>query len=179
MQYAKPTTAAEAARLLGAESGVTRVLAGGTDVMVQLKAGMIEPALIVDIKGIPGMRDIVAEAGGFRIGAAVTGAEMAEHAALCAMYPGVTEAATTTALGGLGLPLNLLARPGRADATGLKALSVRRLSAGSNIAAWFDSPIGPLALAHDADGVLSGVSFGAGLDRGAGRGSNDGDGAEP
>ena len=79
--------------MLGAESGVTRILAGGTDVMVMLKAGMIEPALIVDIKGIPGMRDIVAEAGGFRIGAAVTGAEMAEHAALCALYPGVTEAA--------------------------------------------------------------------------------------
>ena len=93
MQYAKPKTAGEAARLLAAETGVTRVLAGGTDVMVQLKAGMIEPALIVDIKGIPGMRDIVAEAGGFRIGAAVSGAELAEHAALCAMYPGVTEAA--------------------------------------------------------------------------------------
>jgi CO/xanthine dehydrogenase FAD-binding subunit len=93
MQYAKPSTAAEAARLLAAETGVTRVLAGGTDVMVQLKAGMIEPALIVDIKGIPGIRDIVAEAGGFRIGAAVTGAEMGEHAGLLAMYPGVVEAA--------------------------------------------------------------------------------------
>ena len=93
MQYAKPNTAAEAARLLAAEPGITRVLAGGTDVMVQLKAGMIEPALIVDIKGIPGLRDITAEAGGFRIGAAVTGAEIGEHAGLCAMYPGVAEAA--------------------------------------------------------------------------------------
>jgi CO/xanthine dehydrogenase FAD-binding subunit len=93
MQYAKPKTAPEAARLLAAESGVTRVLAGGTDVLVQLKAGMIEPALIVDIKAIPGIRDIVPEAGGFRIGAAVSGAELGEHAALCAMYPGVTEGA--------------------------------------------------------------------------------------
>ncbi len=93
MHYAKPSTALEAARLLAAASGVTRVLAGGTDVMVQLKSGMIEPDLIVDIKGIPGLRDITPEAGGFRIGAAVTGAEIGEHAALCAMYPGVTEAA--------------------------------------------------------------------------------------
>jgi len=93
MQYAKPATAAEASRLLAAEAGVTRVLTGGTDVLVQLKAGMVEPALIVDIKGIPGLRDIVAEAGGFRIGAAVSGAELGEHAALCAMYPGVTEGA--------------------------------------------------------------------------------------
>ena len=93
MHYAKPTTAAEAARLLQAETGVTRVLAGGTDVLVQLKAGMIEPALIVDIKAIPGVRVISAEAGGFRIGAAVAGAELGEHAALCAAWPGVTEGA--------------------------------------------------------------------------------------
>ncbi len=93
MQYAKPTTAAEAARLLQAETGVTRVLAGGTDVLVQLKAGMIEPALIVDIKAIPGVRAIMAEGGGFRIGAAVAGAELGEHAALCAAWPGVAEGA--------------------------------------------------------------------------------------
>ncbi len=93
MHYAKPATAAEASRLLAAEAGVTRVLAGGTDVLVQLKSGMVEPTLIVDIKGIPGLRAIVAEAGGFRIGAAVSGAELGDHAALCALYPGVTEAA--------------------------------------------------------------------------------------
>ena len=93
MHYAKPTTAAEAAKLLAAETGVTRVLAGGTDVLVQLKAGMIEPALVIDIKAIPGIRAITAEAGGFRIGAAVSGAELGEHAALCAAWPGVTEAA--------------------------------------------------------------------------------------
>lgn len=93
MQYAKPKTAAEAARLLGAETGVTRVLAGGTDVMVQLKAGMVEPALIVDIKGIPGIRTITPEAGGFRIGAAVSGLDLGDHADLCAAWPGVTEGA--------------------------------------------------------------------------------------
>ena len=93
MLYAKPATAAEAAKLLKAETGVTRVLAGGTDVLVQLKAGMIEPALIVDIKGIPGIRAITPDAGGFRIGAAVSGAELGDHAALCAAWPGVTEAA--------------------------------------------------------------------------------------
>ncbi|AQR62834.1 hypothetical protein BZG35_15110 [Brevundimonas sp. LM2] len=49
--------------------------------------------------------------------------------------PGVTEPETITALVGLGLPLNLLARPGLADARALEALGVRRLSAGSNIAA--------------------------------------------
>lgn len=93
MRYAKPASAAEAAGLLVAETGVTRVLAGGTDVMVQLKAGMIEPALVVDIKSIPGIRKITEEAGGYRIGAAVAGAELGEHKALCAAWPGVTEGA--------------------------------------------------------------------------------------
>ncbi len=91
MRYAKAMTAAEAATLLSQEQGVTRVLAGGTDVMVQLKSGLVEPDLIVDIKHIPGIRDITAEAGGYRIGAAVAGAELGEHAGVCALWPGVAE----------------------------------------------------------------------------------------
>jgi len=49
--------------------------------------------------------------------------------------PGVTEAETVAALVDLGMPLNLLARAALPDAKGLEALGVRRLSAGSNIAA--------------------------------------------
>ena len=49
--------------------------------------------------------------------------------------PGVTDAETIKGLVVLGLPLNLLARPTLPDATGLQALGVRRLSAGSNISA--------------------------------------------
>jgi CO/xanthine dehydrogenase FAD-binding subunit len=93
MRYARPTSAAEASALLAGETGVTRILAGGTDVLVQMKAGMVEPDLVVDIKAIPGIREIVAEAGGFRVGAAVAGAELKAHAGLRAMWPGVVEAA--------------------------------------------------------------------------------------
>lgn len=93
MRYEKPQTVADAARLLTAEKGITRVLGGGTDVLVQLKAGMVEPDLIVDIKALPGIRAIVAEAGGFRIGAAVSNAQLGEDAAVRAMWPGVVEAA--------------------------------------------------------------------------------------
>ena len=91
MRYFKPGTAAEAASALAAEAGVTRILAGGTDVLVQLKAGMLEPDLLVDIKSIDGMRSIVAEAGGFRIGAAVAGAELGAHEGVKALWPGVVE----------------------------------------------------------------------------------------
>jgi carbon-monoxide dehydrogenase medium subunit len=53
---------------------------------------MIEPELVVDIKRIPEAHEIRAEDGGFRIGAAVTGAELGEHPEVQAMWPGVVEA---------------------------------------------------------------------------------------
>ena len=93
MRFARPETAHEAAGLIAQEIGLVRILSGGTDVMVQLKAGLVEPALIVDIKRIPGMRTITPEAGGFRIGAAVSGAELGEHAEVRALWPGVVEGA--------------------------------------------------------------------------------------
>jgi len=91
MRYVKPESFEAAATLLRDETGISRILAGGTDVLVQLKAEMVEPDLMVDMKHLPGMREIVAEDGGFRVGAAVSGAEMGEHAALKAMWPGVVE----------------------------------------------------------------------------------------
>lgn len=91
MRYLAAQSVAEATGALAAEAGVSRILSGGTDVLVQLKAGMVEPDLIVDVKKLPGMRDIRAEAGGFRVGASVAGAELGEHAAFCAAWPGVAE----------------------------------------------------------------------------------------
>ena len=80
------------AGLLVAEAGTSRVLAGGTDVLVQLRSGRVEPDLIVDIKRIDGMYDIVEENGGFRVGAAVPGAQLSSHAGVKAAWPGVVEA---------------------------------------------------------------------------------------
>lgn len=94
MRYESPDTAERAAELLAAESGVARVLAGGTDLLVQMRTDMIEPALVVDIKKIAEVRKITEEKdGSFRIGAAVTGAELKEHARLKAAWPGVVEGA--------------------------------------------------------------------------------------
>ncbi len=93
MKYVKPDTFEAAAAVLAAEDGIARILTGGTDVLVMLKAEMVEPDLMVDLKHLPGMRDITSEDGGFRIGAAVSSAEMGEHAALKAMWPGVVEGA--------------------------------------------------------------------------------------
>lgn len=93
MRYMAAATAREAAEALAAEPGVTRVLAGGTDVLVQMKSGLVEPDLIVDIKKIPGIAEITPEAGGFRVGAAVPNAVLGEHAGVVALWPGVVEGA--------------------------------------------------------------------------------------
>ncbi len=93
MRYEAPDTIDAAVALLAGASGKARVLAGGTDILVQMRADMIEPTLLVDVKRIPEMMSIAAEDGGFRIGAAVPGAELGEHAALKKAWPGVVEAA--------------------------------------------------------------------------------------
>ena len=92
MRYAAPEIAAEAARLLQGEPGVARVLAGGSDILVQLRTGVVEPDLLVDIKRIAGINDITAEDGGYRIGAGVCGANLGEHAGVKALWPGIVEA---------------------------------------------------------------------------------------
>lgn len=93
MRYEAPRSLDQAVALLAGEHGEARVLAGGTDLLVQMKTDIIDPVLVVDIKGIAETRQIKEEAGGFRVGAAVTGAELKEHAKLKAMWPGVVEAA--------------------------------------------------------------------------------------
>jgi len=92
MRYEAPESVESAVSLLANGAREPRVLAGGTDLLVQLRAGMIDPDLIVDIKNIRETREISVENGGYRVGAAVTGAELGEHAALKQAWPGVVEA---------------------------------------------------------------------------------------
>jgi carbon-monoxide dehydrogenase medium subunit len=93
MRYEAPTSLDQAVALLAGEPGEARVLAGGTDLLVQLRTDLIEPALVVDIKRIAETRQVAEDGGGFRIGAAVTGAELKEHPRLKAVWPGLVEAA--------------------------------------------------------------------------------------
>ncbi len=93
MRYERPTTLKAAAQMLAKEKGQAFILAGGTDLLVRLRTGFIEPDLIVDIKGVNGAKAIQKTASGFKIGAAVSGAELGEHAALKKAWPGVVEAA--------------------------------------------------------------------------------------
>jgi len=93
IRYLAPRTLDEAVGAFAAAAGAARILAGGTDLLVQMKAGTVSPGLIVDIKKIPEMTSIEETAdGGFRIGAAVSGAVLAEHPRFGRVWPGVLEA---------------------------------------------------------------------------------------
>ncbi len=92
MRYEAPSTIDQAVEILSQADGITRVLAGGTDVIVQMRSGMVEPDLVVDIKRIDAMHEITPEDGGFRVGAAVSGAQLGEHDGVKALWPGVVEA---------------------------------------------------------------------------------------
>ena len=93
MRYETPESVEGVTSLLAGGGPRGRVLAGGTDLLVQLRAGTIAPDLVVDIKRIRETREIHEDDGVLVIGAAVTGAELGEHAGAKSMWPGVVEAA--------------------------------------------------------------------------------------
>ena len=93
MRYETPSTAKEAVTLMAKEKGIAYILAGGTDLLVKMKAGTIEPDLVVDIKRVKGMNEIKKGVGGFSIGAAVPCVAILENAAFVKAWPGVADAA--------------------------------------------------------------------------------------
>ena len=93
MQYEAPETTKAAVSLLAKAKGSAYVLAGGSDLLVRMKGGFIEPDLIVDIKRIKAMREVKKTASGWTIGAAVPCAALGENKALVKAWPGVVEAA--------------------------------------------------------------------------------------
>ncbi|MFY0679921.1 MAG: xanthine dehydrogenase family protein subunit M [Thalassovita sp.] len=93
MRYFKPDTFGDALAIAAQETGSVRYLAGGTDVLVQLRSDIFTPDALIDLKGIAGTKDILQKPdGGWEIGVAVSGAEISEHAALCQDWPGIVEA---------------------------------------------------------------------------------------
>src|SRR3954454_14426854 len=93
MRYERPQSIEDAIGLLAGSAGAAAILAGGSDLLVRMKGGFVEPDLIVDIKAISGLNEIRQTAETFSIGAAVPCAEMGENAALKKEWPGVVEAA--------------------------------------------------------------------------------------
>jgi CO/xanthine dehydrogenase FAD-binding subunit len=91
MSFTSPKTVDEAIRALAGASGLAKPLAGGTDLLVQLRSGRIRPDLIVDTKGIPELIGIREENGAFVVGASTPGVMLSEHEALSHAWPGIVE----------------------------------------------------------------------------------------
>ena len=92
MRYHTPTSFADASAIAAGTTGTLRFLAGGTDVLVQMRAGMVQPDDLIDLKHIPGVDKITANRdGGWRIGVAVPGIVLGAHEGLVKDWPGVIE----------------------------------------------------------------------------------------
>jgi carbon-monoxide dehydrogenase medium subunit len=93
LRYLAPRTLDEAVGAYAAAGSAARILAGGTDLLVQMRSGAVKPGLIVDIKKIGEMTTIEETPdGGFKVGAAVSGMALHDHPKFGKAWPGVLEA---------------------------------------------------------------------------------------
>jgi aerobic carbon-monoxide dehydrogenase medium subunit len=91
IRYEAPDSVAQAVGLMQADPDA-RVLAGGTDLLVQFRLGMKQPTAFIDVKRIPELTAIAIDAQGLRLGAATSAAVIGEHAELARLWPGLVEA---------------------------------------------------------------------------------------
>ena len=91
-RYQAPGTVAEAMAAL-AQSSKARPLAGGTDLLVQMRRGALDLECLIDVKGIPELNTISYDpTGGLTIGASVSCARLCERADVRAAYLGLIDA---------------------------------------------------------------------------------------
>jgi CO/xanthine dehydrogenase FAD-binding subunit len=100
-EYLKPGSIEETLRLLKARGPAARVLAGGTDVVSELRDGLIAPDLLIDIKGIAGLDAIAFDDAALVIGPLVTFTDLIESEAVRHEFPVLWEAAKT--VGSVGI----------------------------------------------------------------------------
>jgi carbon-monoxide dehydrogenase medium subunit len=90
---ALPQSLDDCLKILADHGGRAKLLAGGTDLLPQMKHGLLKPALVVDLSGIDRVRRVDNGSGGLRIGAAVTARELEVHPALGGAYRSIAESA--------------------------------------------------------------------------------------
>jgi len=100
-EYLKPGSIEEAVRLLKARGVAARVLAGGTDVVSELRDGLIAPDLLIDIKGIAGLDTIASDDGMLTIGPLVTFTDLIDSSVVRHEFPVLWEAARSVGSTGI------------------------------------------------------------------------------
>jgi carbon-monoxide dehydrogenase medium subunit len=95
IDYASPSTLGEALSLLAEKGDKARVMAGGTDLIVHMRVGAVQPELVVDGKSIPELTELAYNPrDGLTLGAAVPCYRIYQNAEVAKAYPGVIDAAS-------------------------------------------------------------------------------------
>lgn len=93
-EYAAPTSLDEVLGRLNEHGSETKLLAGGTDILVQLREGQRAAKYVVDIKKIPELMQLsYSPSEGMTLGAGVPCSEIYDHAEIAAAYPALIDAA--------------------------------------------------------------------------------------
>ena len=92
--FVSPISIEEAVKTLASHGDKARIMAGGTDMLVQMRAGRRTAPLVVDIKGIPELNVLSYDsAKGLTLGAAVPCYKIYQDKTVAAAYPGLIDAA--------------------------------------------------------------------------------------
>jgi 4-hydroxybenzoyl-CoA reductase subunit beta len=91
-----PESLAAALTLLAAQPNA-RVVAGGTDLITNLRHGLAVPSALIELAHVPELAGIRAEPGGLHLGAGITLESIAENAELRLAYPALAAAALSVA----------------------------------------------------------------------------------
>jgi xanthine dehydrogenase YagS FAD-binding subunit len=95
--WTEPQTIEQAVAWLAKANGKAVLMAGGTDLYTEIKEGVVEPDLVIDLKSIPGLASIQKEKDGVRVGALTTVAALAADPMIRQDYPGLSAAAASLA----------------------------------------------------------------------------------
>lgn len=135
-KYCEPASLDEAVRILVAAGDEARVLAGGTDLVVDMKMGRMRPSTVVNLKSIPDLSGVADDSGRTRIGALTKVTEVEASPLVRQRHPALAQAAS------------ILASP-----------AVRALATiGGNVGrASPASDLGPALIVHEARAAVTGV----------------------
>lgn len=93
-ELALPQSVDDCLRVLSQHGAEAKLVAGGTDLLVQMKAGAVKPAWVVDLSGVDRLRVLEGDAArGLRIGAAVTARQLEQDPRVRSGYPALAESA--------------------------------------------------------------------------------------
>jgi carbon-monoxide dehydrogenase medium subunit len=135
-EYFEPISLDEAVQILVAAGDGSRVLAGGTDLVVDMKTGRMRPSTVVNLKRIPGLNGVEDDAGETRIGALTKVTTVEVSPLVLQRHPALAQAASILA----SPPVRALATIGG---------NVGRASPASDL--------GPALIVHEARATVVGV----------------------